>query len=100
MVTRVPFLFLLFFSSFSFSLFSGEFTAVVSSNQVSLGKSFTLDLTLKDATSKAMPSVDALTQSFTIYSQQRLLNTIFNNGQMTSNITWKFVLLPKERVKR
>ncbi len=75
-------------------LFSGQFTASVSHNPINLGESFTLSLTLKDATAKAAPSVDALKKSFSIASQQQLFNTVVMNGQATSSTTWKLSLVP------
>lgn len=73
-------------------LFSGEFTASVNRNHVSLGESFTLNLTLKDASAKEAPSTSALKQAFFIHSQQQASNTTIINGQMSASTTWKIVL--------
>jgi hypothetical protein len=92
MVTRLIFLFLLL-QSF---LFSGEFTANVSRNQINLGESVTLNLTLKNASAKGNPFFDPLKKSFFIHSQQQTFNTVMINGQVTSSTTWKLTLLPQK----
>lgn len=76
-------------------LFSGEFTASVSRNPVNLGESFTLSLTLRDASAKGTPAIDALKKSFSIHSQQQMFNTVVVNGQVTSSTTWKYQLIPQ-----
>jgi BatD DUF11 like domain len=76
-------------------LFSGEFKASVSSNQVHLGESFTLNLTLKGTSAKGAPAISSLTKSFVIHSQQQSSNTVITNGQITSNINWKLILIPQ-----
>lgn len=90
MVTRLIFLCLLW----PLFLFSGEFTASVSSNQVSIGESFTLSLTLKDTSAKATPATDSLKNVFRITSEQQLFNTTMVGGQVTSSTTWKLTLIP------
>ena len=77
-------------------LFSGEFTASVSRNQVGLGESFTLHLTLKDVSHKGNPNIDALKKSFLINSQQQSTNTFIVNGQYSSSNIWKVVLIPQK----
>lgn len=78
-------------------LFSGEFTASVSRNQVNLGDSFTLNLTLKDASPQGSPSLNSLKNSFFIHSQQQSFSTSFINGRTSSSTTWKLSLaLQKE----
>lgn len=91
MVTRLIFLFLLS----PLFLFSAEFTASVSRNQINLDESFTLTLTLKDASTNETPSLDLLKRSFSIHSQQQLFNTSIVNGHFSSSTTWKFTLLPQ-----
>lgn len=76
-------------------LFSGEFTASVSQNQVALGESFVLNLTLKEASAKEMPSVDALKNTFSVSFQQQFYNTVIHNGKVSSNTTWKYTLIPE-----
>lgn len=92
MVKYATFLFLLL----SPLLFCGEFTASVSQNQVNLGESFTLNLTLKAASPKIAPSIESLKKTFFIHSQQQSSHTLIMNGQLISSTTWKFVLTPQE----
>lgn len=80
------FLFLPFF------LFSGEFRASVSQNEVGVGESFALTLTLIDASSHTSPSIEPLRKSFSIHSQQQSSNTVYNNGKLSSSTTWTYVL--------
>ena len=68
---RLIFLFLLL-PSF---LLSGEFVASVSRNPINVNESFTLTLTLKDASARGSPSITPLKNSFYINSQQQSLNT-------------------------
>lgn len=79
----------------SFLLFAGEFTASVSSTQVNLSESFTLNLTLKDVTPKESPAISVLKKDFFIHSQQQSRNTVIINGKASSTITWKLSLIPK-----
>jgi len=76
-------------------LFSAEFTASVNRTLVNLGENVTLNLTLKDASPRGQPSVDALKKSFQINSQTQLHNTFMMNGHITMSTTWKFVLAPQ-----
>lgn len=92
MVTRLFYLFLLL----PLFLFSGEFTSSVNRTQVNLGESITLNLTLKEATSKTPPSVDDLKKQFTINSQQQSFNTVMMNGHVTSSTSWRFILIPQK----
>lgn len=78
-------------------LFSGEFIAHVSKNEMGIGESFTLTLTVKDASAKTSPSIDSLKKLFSIHSQQQSSNTIFNNGKLSSSYIWKFVLIPQHQ---
>ena len=73
---------------------AGDFTATVSRNQVPLGESFTLNLTLKDASAKGNPDTDALSEEFIIHSQQQSSNTVFINGKMSSSKSWRLTLIP------
>jgi len=75
-------------------VFSAEFTASVNHNPVYLGENFTLNLSLKDATAKAHPSVDDLLASFSITSQHQFFNTSVVNSKVTSTVTWKLSLFP------
>jgi len=77
------------------SLFAGEFTASVNQTQVNLGESFSLNLTLKNASAKEAPAVSALKKDFIIHSQQQSMNTTIINGSVTSSVTWKLSLTPK-----
>ncbi len=52
-------------------LFSGEFTASVSRNQFHVGETFTLTLTLKDASAQGAPALDSLKGSFSIHSRSK-----------------------------
>lgn len=90
MVTRIVGIFLLL----PLFLFSAEFTACVNHNPVNLGETFTLNLTLKEATAKGSPSVDALLGAFSITSQQQFFSTSVVNSKVASTVTWKFSLFP------
>jgi len=92
MVTRLMFLFLLL----PLFLVSGEFTASVSKNEINLGESFTLYLTLKGGSSKSTPAIDSLKKMFIIHSQQQSSNTVIMNGQITVSKTWLFTLIPQK----
>lgn len=76
-------------------LFSAEFIANVNQNEVGLGESFTLTLTLKDAAAKNYPSIEALRYDFVIQSQQQASNMLMNNGKVSSSITWTLTLMPQ-----
>jgi len=91
MVVRLIFLFFLL-PPF---LFSGEFTASVERNQINVGESFTLNLTLKDTSAQGAPSIGALKKTFSINSQQQSSNTVFMNGHRSSSITWRVALTPQ-----
>lgn len=93
MVVRNCWLFI--FALFPFFLFAGEFTASVNRNQVNVGEIFTLSLTLKGASAKEAPSTGLLQRSFLIHSQQQASNTSIVNGQVSSSMTWKLVLIPQ-----
>jgi hypothetical protein len=90
MVKNLIFLFLLL-PAF---LFSGEFTATVSRNQVDLGESLTLNLTLRDTSAKGNPPIDSLQKSFVINSQQQSSHVAIINGRVTSTTTWQLILIP------
>jgi len=75
-------------------LFSAEFTASVSRNPVTVGESFTLNLTLKDASAQSPPALDALKKLFTVNSQQEFQSTVVKNGLVTSSFIWKISLTP------
>ncbi len=91
MVIKYIFLLLMF----PLFLFSGEFTAAISHNQVNLGESLTLTLTLKNGTAKGVPSIDSLRNSFLVGSQHQSSNTVITNGKVTLSTTWKYSLLPQ-----
>ena len=76
-------------------LVAGEFTASVSSTQVHMSESFSLMLTLKDASPKAAPAVSSVQVHFLIHSQQHSTNTTIVNGKASLSISWKFSLVPK-----
>lgn len=85
--------FCLFITSFAFS---GEFTASVNRNQLALGESLTLILTLKEASTRTAPSLTNLGKAFTIISQQQSSNTVFINGKTSSTLTWRITILPQK----
>lgn len=76
--------------------FSGEFTASVNRNQLALGESLTLTLTLKEASTRTGPSLTSLGKSFTVTSQKQSSNTVFINGKTSSTLTWRLSLLPQK----
>lgn len=86
---------IIFFFLLPSLLLSGEFTATVSRNQINLGESLTLNLILKDATTKSTPYVDVLKNAFVIHSQQQQFSTIMTKGRTTSSKTWKLTLVPQ-----
>jgi BatD DUF11 like domain len=73
-------------------LFSGEFTASVNRNQVNVGESFNLNLTLKNGSAQGVPPTGPLSKVFHIHSQQQSNNTSFINGTVSSSTNWKFIL--------
>ncbi len=75
-------------------IFGGEFTASVDTNQIHMGDRFTLQLTLKDASTNEAPPLEALKKSFTVVSQQQSYSTRVVNGQMSSSLIWKISLSP------
>lgn len=92
MVIRFIFISLLL-SSF---LFSGEFTATANRNELRVGESFTLNLTLKDASAQGSPALEDLKKLFVIHSQHQSSNTIMRNGYVSSSISWKMTLMPQK----
>jgi BatD DUF11 like domain len=87
--------FFLIFLLLPIFLFSATFTASVNRNQVGIGESFNLILTLKDATAKSTPQIESLQSYFQIHSQQQSSNTTIINGKAATSLNWKYVLLPK-----
>lgn len=83
------------FMMFPIFLFSGEFTASVSRNQVNLGESLVLNLTLKDSTPKGTPSIEALKKVFLVSSQQESSNRSVVNGRVSTIVNWKLGLHPQ-----
>ncbi len=79
-----------------FFLFSGEFTATVDRDQIHLGESIVLQLTLKDASAKGIPALGSLKKAFQIHSQQQASNMVMTNGKTSSSLTWKITLIPHE----
>lgn len=82
--------------AFGHSLIAGEFTANVNNTQLHLSESFSLNLTLKDTSSNGTPDFSSLKENFLIQSQHHLSNTTILNGKISSNITWKLSLMPKQ----
>jgi hypothetical protein len=77
-------------------IFSGEFVASVSSNQVNVSENLILSLVLKDVSATSTPSINLLNELFHINSQQQYQNTSMINGTMSSSTTWKISLTPKK----
>lgn len=77
-------------------LLGGEFSAHVNKNPVYMGENFTLTLTLKDTSAKSSPNIDQLRKNFVVLSQQQSSSTMFNNGKMSSSVSWQFVLNPQK----
>lgn len=90
MVTRLI-LILFLFPSF---LLSGEFVASVNRNQVNVGESFNLTLTLKNTSAKGVPATTPLNQHFHLLSQHQSNQTSIINGKVTSSTSWQFTLSP------
>lgn len=91
MVIRLIFLLLL-----PLSLLNAEFTALISKNPVNVGESFTLILTLRNASAKTNPTIDSLNKSFSILSQKQSYNTLIVNGEVASATTWKITLVSQK----
>jgi len=77
-------------------LFSGEFTASVNRNQISVGESLVLKLKLTDASPKSSPSLSPLQSAFVIKSQNQSSSTVIANGRVSSSITWQYTLVPTQ----
>ena len=77
-----------------FFVFSGEFVATVDRNEVYMGESLTLSLTLKEVSPRGMPTAGRLKKSFKVNSEQQSSNTVVVNGRITSSTSWQFVLTP------
>ncbi len=77
-------------------LFSAEFSARITDKNMGVGESFTLHLTLKDASAKGSPSIDILKKSFHIHSQQQTSSTTIINGHISSSLMWTLILQPKQ----
>jgi hypothetical protein len=76
-------------------LASAEFTASISTTQVNLNESFSLNLTLKDTSPKASPTISPLNKHFTVHSEQHGTNTTILNGKVASSTIWRLSLTPK-----
>lgn len=76
--------------------FSGEFIATVNRNQVPIGESLTLNLTLKESSAKDSPNLGALAKSFYIQSQQQSNHTSIINGKISSSASWKLSISPQK----
>jgi hypothetical protein len=76
-------------------LMAADFSATVDHNQISIGESFVLTLTLKDASAKSPPALEPLHKLFTIHSQQQSHSTVVMNGRQSSSISWKLTLMAK-----
>jgi BatD DUF11 like domain len=87
--------FITFFLIIASSVHAGNFTANVNRNQVAVGQSFTLTITLADASPRGIPNVSHLHKNFTIQSQQKSSSTVIRNGRMSSAINWQLTLVPK-----
>jgi hypothetical protein len=84
------------FILFPLLIFSAEFSASVTKKHVRIGDSLTLQLTLKDASAQSPPSIDPLTTSFHIRSQQQTSNTMIMNGRASTSLTWTIILQPQQ----
>lgn len=82
------------FVLFPIFLFAGEFTASVTKKHVSLGDSFALQLTLKDASASSIPDTTPIKKNFHIRSQQQSSNTTIMNGRTSTSFTWTIILQP------
>lgn len=91
MVRAIIFIILFLFAEIN----AADFVATVNRNQVNLGESFRLTLSLIDATAISTPNVNRLKKDFTVHSQQKSSNTVITNGKMSSSTNWILTLLPK-----
>ncbi|MDM8565578.1 BatD family protein [Candidatus Halobeggiatoa sp. HSG11] len=69
-----------------------QLNAIVDSNKVMLGESFTLTIELSNAKPIGEPDLSALKDKFSIYSPQRSHSTKSINGKVSSQIVWQYYL--------
>lgn len=80
----------------STSALAAEFIASIIDKNVSVGQSFVLNLSLRDAQAKSMPELSALRSDFTIYSQQQYSTFSSVNGNISSESGWDITLIPNK----
>ncbi len=98
MVKNFPVVFLLTLLSLSSvqTAMAQSFTASADKTQVTIGESFTLQLSLKDAAPDGYPNLNIIEKDFTLYGQNQSTRTNIANGRVSSSIDWYLTLLPKE----
>ncbi|BCG63487.1 MAG: hypothetical protein methR_P1204 [Methyloprofundus sp.] len=75
---------------------AAEYTATVSQHQVAVGQSFSLSLTLSDASPESEPDISALKKNFTVNGQVQSSNTSIINGRFSSSTRWDYQLTAKK----
>lgn len=98
MVKKLPIVFLLTLLCLSVvqTAMAQSFTASADKTQVTIGESFTLQLSLKDAAPDGYPDLNIIEKDFTLYGQNQSTRTNIANGRVSSSIDWYLTLLPKE----
>ena len=76
--------------------FATSFTATVDRNNVAVGQSFTLELSLSGTNPKGVPDLSNLEKDFTVYGTSQSSQTTIINNKMSSNINWNVTLIPKK----
>ena len=86
--------FLLFAVFFSYNVHAQSLVAQVNSNQISLGQSIKLKLTLHGARANTEPDFGVLEKDFKVYSVSNAFQTKIINGKMEQNQEWNLTLVP------
>ncbi len=77
--------------------FAASFEASINRNEIAVGESFRLELSLSGASPKAAPDFSVLEKDFTIVSRGQSSQTTIINGAVSSSINWQLILIaPKD----
>ncbi len=88
------FVVILFFAVFSGAqAFAASFEASVDRNEIAAGQSFTLMLSLSNASAKSAPDFSVLEKDFTIVSRGQSTQTSIINGSVSSSINWQLTMI-------
>ncbi len=95
----MTYLFIYIFLMITASTAFSTITAEIEPNQVNLGDSFELTLTMDGVSSHHTPDLLGLQRDFEISGTQHRVSTTIINGQMETVNQWGFVLTPKRAGK-